>query len=198
LKEAQKTALKISDAATRDRVLVQIVRRLSYEKRIEDAVELTRRITDESARVELLVLLSSAAQASRDDVRAAELLDEAATYLLKARPTLERTRSLVMIASSFAAFDTVRSFAVVQSAVKAVNDLVRQQEASKDEVFGSERERRGLRHSPSMSFMLRALTARWQRLRRRILDGAPGAGTATTRRRSVRNRTAGSLRRRAY
>jgi hypothetical protein len=137
LKDAQKTALKISDAATRDRVLVQIVRRHSSEKRIEDAVELTRRITDESARVELLVLLSSAAQASRDDVRAAELLDEAATCLLKARPTLERTRSLVMIGSSFAAFDTVRSFAVVQSAVKAVNDLVRQQEASKDEVFGS-------------------------------------------------------------
>lgn len=137
VKDAQTTALKISDAATRDRVLVQIARRHSYEKRIEDALGLTRRITDETARVELLVLLSRAARASKDNVRAADLLDEAATCSLKARPTLERARSLVMIASSFSAFDTVRSFEVLQSAVKAINDLVKQEEESKDEMSGS-------------------------------------------------------------
>ena len=135
VKDAQTTALKISDTATRDRVLAQIVRRHSYEKRIDDALGLTRRITDETARVELLVLLSSAARASKDNLRAAELLDEAATCSLK--PTLERARSLVMIASSFSTFDTGRSFEVLQLAVKAINDLVRQQEELKDEKSGA-------------------------------------------------------------
>ncbi len=135
VKEAQASALKISDAATRDRVLVQVVRRHSYEKRIEDAIGLTRRITDETARVELLVMLSAATRASKDNVRAAELLNEAGTCSLKARPSLERARSLLMIASSFSAFDTARSFEVLQSAVKAINDMTKQQqEESKDEL----------------------------------------------------------------
>ena len=154
LKDAQTTALKISDAATRDRVLVQIVRRHSYEKRIEDALGLARRITDESARVELLVLLSRSARASKDNVRAAELLDEAATCSLKARPTLDRARSLVMIASSFSAFDTVRSFEVLQSAVKAINDLVKQQEELKDEMSVS-----GTRAKASPAFTIDELYA---------------------------------------
>jgi hypothetical protein len=136
VKAAQTTALKISDASTRDRVLAQIVRRYSHDKQLDDALPLTRRITDETARVELLTLLSSAARASKDNWRAAELLDEAATCSLKAQPTLERARSLVMIASSFAAFDTLRSFEVLHSAVKAINDLVKQQEESKDEKSG--------------------------------------------------------------
>ena len=137
MKDAQTTALKISDAATRDRVLVQIVRRHSSAKRIDDALVLTRRITDETARVELLVMLSSAARVSKDNQRAAELLDEAAIVSLKARPTLDRARTLVMIASSFSGFDTVRSFEVLQSAVKAINDLVKLQDESKEEVPGA-------------------------------------------------------------
>jgi hypothetical protein len=137
LKDAQTTALKISDTATRDRVLVQIVRRQSSAKRIDDALVLTRRITDETARVELLVMLSSAVRVSKDNLRAAELLDEAATLSLKARPTLDRARALVMIASSFSGFDTVRSFEVLQSAVKAINDLVKQQDESKEEKSGA-------------------------------------------------------------
>lgn len=135
LKDAQATALKISDAATRDRVLAQIVRRHSSEKQIDEALGLTRRITDETARVELLALLSSAARASKDNLRATELLDEAAACSLKAQPTLDRARSLVMIAGSFAPFDTMRSFEVLESAVKAINDLVRQEE-SKDVMTG--------------------------------------------------------------
>lgn len=133
VKEAQAAALKISDAATRDRVLALIVRRHSYEKRMEDAVALARRITDDAARVELFVMLADSARASKDDARAIELLNEAAACSLKARPTLDRARSLVTIASSFSAFDTVRSFEVLQSAVKVINDLSKQKEDSKDE-----------------------------------------------------------------
>ena len=137
IKDAQTTAMKIGDAATRDRVLVQIVRRHSYEKRIDDALGLTRRISDDTAKIELLALLSSAARASKDNLRAAELLDEAAACSLKAPPTLERARLLAMIASSFSSFDMVRSFEVLQSAVRAVNDLVKQQEESKAETSAS-------------------------------------------------------------
>jgi len=154
VREAQAAALKISDAATRDRVLVQIVRRHSYENRIDDAVALARRIGDETARVELLVMLGSAARASKDNARAVELLNEAQTCSLKARPTLERARSLVMIASSFSAFDTERSFEVLQSAVKAINDLIKQQEDSKDELSAS-----GTRAKTPQAFTLDELYA---------------------------------------
>ena len=154
VREAQAAALKISDAATRDRVLVQIVRRHSYENRIDDAVALARRIGDETARVELLVMLAGAARASRDNARAVELLNEAQTCSLKARPTLERARSLVMIASSFSAFDTERSFEVLQSAVKAINDLIKQQEDSKDELSAS-----GTRAKTAQAFTLDELYA---------------------------------------
>jgi hypothetical protein len=133
VREAQAASLKISNAATRDRVLAPIVRKQSSEKRIDDAVALARRITDDAARVELLVMLGGSARASNDNSRAIELLNEAAAASLKARPTLDRARSLVTIASSFAAFDTVRSFEVLQSAVRAINDLSKLQEESKDE-----------------------------------------------------------------
>jgi hypothetical protein len=113
------------------------VRRYSSTKRIDDALALTRRITDETARVELLVMLSSAARASKDNLRASELLNEAAVCSLKARPTLDRARMLVMIGSSFSSFDTVRGYEVLQSAVKAINDLVKQKDETKDEIPGS-------------------------------------------------------------
>src|SRR5215471_8335520 len=77
LKEAQACALKITDTGTRDRVLVQVVRRYASEKHIEDAIVLTRRISDETARVELLVMLSTAARPSMGNARAAELLNDA-------------------------------------------------------------------------------------------------------------------------
>lgn len=157
VREAQSAALKISDAATRDRVLAPIVRRHSYEKRIEDAVALARRITDDTSRVELLVMLGGAARASKDTARAVELLNEAAAYSLKARPTLDRARSLVKIASSFSAFDTLRSFEVLQSAVKAINDLSKQQEDSKEELSAP-----GTRAKIIQAFALEELNATFE------------------------------------
>ena len=132
LKEAQTCAVKITDVATRDRVLVQVVRRQSSEKHLEDAIVLSRRISDETARVELLVMLSSAARVTMGNARAAELLNEAGACSLKAKPSLDRARSLVMIASSFSAFDTTRSFEFFQSAIKAIEDITKPEE-SKDE-----------------------------------------------------------------
>ena len=153
LKEAQACALKVSDAATRDRVLVQVVRRHSSEKRLEDAIALTRRISDETDRVELLVMLSGVARASMGNARAAELLNEAGAYSLKAKPSLDRARSLVMIASSFSSFDTTRSFEFFQSAIKAIEDITKQED-SKDESNAS-----GARTKAAQSVALDALYA---------------------------------------
>ena len=128
VKEAQAAALRITDDRTRDRVLVQIVRRHSSDKRIEDAVALTRRITDAPSRADLLVMISTALLASKDRARAIELLNEAEVGSLKTPPSIERARSLVKIAGSFAGFDPLRSFDTLQSAVKTINEITRQEE----------------------------------------------------------------------
>lgn len=152
--QAQTAALKVSAAPTRDRVLIQIVRRYSSEKCIEDAIGLAYRITDQTSRVDLLVMLSGAAQASKDNVRAVDLLDEAESCSVKQRPSVERARSLVRIASSFSALDTARSFEVLQSAVKAINEIIKQQEGSKDDQPGS-----GTRVKVAQAFTLDELYA---------------------------------------
>jgi hypothetical protein len=130
-REAQAEALKIADAQIRDRVLAQVVRRYASEGHTEDAVALSRRIESDSARIDALVMLSGASLASRDRARATELLTEAESYAVKARPSTARARSLLKIVSSFSAFDAVRGFEVMQAAVKAINEISSQQEEGK-------------------------------------------------------------------
>lgn len=131
--EAQAAALKVAAAPMRDRVLIQIVRRLASGKRIEESIALTRRITDQTARVDLLVMLSAASRASNDNVRAVDLLNEAESYSTKQPPSIERARALVKIAGSFSSFDPLRSFEVLQTAVKGINEIIKQQQALKDD-----------------------------------------------------------------
>jgi hypothetical protein len=132
LREAEDAALRISNEPTRDRVLVQITRRYSSEKRSEDALALARRVVDVSVRADVVVMLANAALASRDEMRAIELLNEAASCASKA-PLVDGARSLLKIAGTFAAFDYVRSFETLQSAIKTVNETVKRQQDSKDE-----------------------------------------------------------------
>ena len=122
VREAHTSALKISDGQMRDRVLAQIVRRYIAEGQIEYAIAVARCIESDTPRVEALVTLSGAVLASKDRVRATELLNEAEGYSVKARPTPSRAHSLLKIASSFSAFDVVRGFEVMQTAVKAINE----------------------------------------------------------------------------
>jgi hypothetical protein len=133
VRESQAAGLKISNDETRDRVLVQIVRRQSSEKRSEDAVALARRIAGVTTRVDVLVMLSTAALASNDTPLAFELLNEAEASLVKASPSIERARSFVKIANSFSGVDTVRGFEALQLAVKSINELIAQQRDSSDE-----------------------------------------------------------------
>jgi len=74
---------------------------------------------------------------SKDNIRAVELLNEAEKCLIEARPTRERAQSLVKIAGSFSTFDTARSFEVLQSAVKAINEFISDQEKSLAELSAS-------------------------------------------------------------
>jgi hypothetical protein len=191
LKEAQSCALKITDASTRDRVLVQVVRRHSSEKHLEDAIALSRRISDETARVELLVMLSGVARASMGNTRAAELLNEAGACSLKAKPSLDRARSLVMIASSFSAFDTTRSFEFFQSAIKAIEDITKQRTQKTNRMH--------LAHEPKLLNPSRS-TLYMQRVSKIRLRFSPGRiltvrwlSLASFLGRSVNNRTACSM-----
>ncbi|MFY9570680.1 MAG: hypothetical protein WAV20_04655, partial [Blastocatellia bacterium] len=136
-REAQTGALKISDTAIRDRVFLPIIRRYSSEKQIEEAISLARRITDETSRIDIMVMLAGVVLTSKDNVRAVELLNEAEVWSSKGRPSLERARSLIKIASTFAAFDTVRSFEVLNSAVRTINDVLKPQTDSKDDPAGA-------------------------------------------------------------
>jgi len=129
MKEAQAAALKIAEGATRDRVLIQIARRFASDAKSEDALLAVRRITDITARVDGLVLLGAAASASKDKIRAVELLSEAEDGILKARPTIDRARALVKIANSFAGLDAMRTFNALESAVAAINEIIRQQDS---------------------------------------------------------------------
>ncbi|HSB10893.1 MAG TPA: hypothetical protein VLM38_15510 [Blastocatellia bacterium] len=126
VKEAQAAALRVTDVATRDRVLVPVSRRFASEKRIEDAIDVARRVSDVTARADLLVLSSNAAIASGDKARAVELLNEAESCSMKASPSVDRAQALIKTASSFSIIDSVRSFEVLESAVKAINEIIKQ------------------------------------------------------------------------
>lgn len=133
VREAHSSALKISDGQMRDRVLGQIARRYTAEGQIEDAVVVVRCIESDTSRVEALVMLSGAVLASKDRVRATELLNEAESYSVKARPTPSRAHSLLKIASSFSAFDVVRGFEVMQTAVKAINEVSARRDGKREQ-----------------------------------------------------------------
>ena len=123
INEAQSAARSISNRETRDRVLAQVARRQTSEGRIDDAVAVALDIEDDTARVGALVKLAGAALASRDRVRAIELLDEAEAEAVKAQPSIARAQSLLTIVSTFSALDTVRAFEVMQTAIKSINDI---------------------------------------------------------------------------
>jgi hypothetical protein len=123
INEAQSAARSISNRETRDRVLGQIARRQTSEGRIDDAVAVALDIEDDTARVGALVKLAGAALASRDRVRAIELLDEAEAEAIRAQPSIARAQSLLTIVSSFSTLDTVRAFEVMQTAIKSINDI---------------------------------------------------------------------------
>jgi len=121
--EAQNTAFRISDAGLHDRVLAQIVRKQTSEGKIEDAVATSQRIEQDTARVGLLVRLASAALASSDRDKAEQLLDDAEAEANKGEPSLARAEDLLTVVAAFSAFDSIRAFEVMHSAVKAINDL---------------------------------------------------------------------------
>ena len=81
---AQAAAAEVAAATIRDRVMIQVARRYSSAGRLEGAVAAARRIEDAAARASLLTSLAEAALASKDEVRATDLLDEAAGCALMA------------------------------------------------------------------------------------------------------------------
>lgn len=130
---AQAAAAEVAAAAIRDRVMIQIARRYSSAGRLDCAVAVARNIEDVVARASLLTSLAGAALASKNEARATDLLDEAAGCALMERPSMRRALALIGIAGSFTEFDARRGFEVMQTAVKAINEVLAQREASEPE-----------------------------------------------------------------
>ncbi len=130
VRRAQGAAVKIAAAAIRDRVMIQVARRYNSAGRLEGAVAVARRIEEPVARASLLTSLAGAALASKNGARSTDLLDEAEGCALMAPPSMRRALALVGIAGSFTAFDAKRGFEVMQMAVKAINEVLAQREAS--------------------------------------------------------------------
>jgi hypothetical protein len=121
--QAQDATSRISDPEVRDRVLVQIVRRLTSEGRIEEAIATSNRIERDTIRVPALIKLARALLVAKDRVRATELLGEAEKEAFKESPSFARAQELLTIVASFLSFDSLRAFEVMQGAVKAINDI---------------------------------------------------------------------------
>jgi hypothetical protein len=126
--EAQTAALKIADPAMRDRVLAQVVRLQLSKKCFEDALALARSIDNDGERVDALVMLAAAALSSKNNALAAAVLNEAEGFLSKARPTVARAQALLKVVGAFSSFDSLRSFEVMQTAIKVMNEATRRQD----------------------------------------------------------------------
>jgi tetratricopeptide (TPR) repeat protein len=142
--EAQAAAQKIASVVTRDRVLTQIARRRTTEGRIEEAVAIARRIEDRNTRFSVLVTAALESLARHDRTRAAELLTETENEALKAEPSPERAQTLLAVANSFASFDMVRAFEVMQSAIKGLNQVLLAADSSSPPPVNDNLYRRGL------------------------------------------------------
>jgi hypothetical protein len=127
---AQAAAAKVSAAAIRDRVMIEVARRYNSAGRLDGAVAVARRIEEPVARASLLTSLAQAALASEGMDGATGLLDEATGCALMGRPSMRRALALVGIAASFTEFNAKRGFDVMQTAVKAINEVLAQREAS--------------------------------------------------------------------
>jgi hypothetical protein len=130
LSRAQAAAAEVAAATMRDRIMIQVARRYNSAGRLDGAVVVARRIGDATARASVLMILAGAALASKDEVRATNLLDEAAGCVLTSPPSMARALALIGIAGSFTAVDARRGFKVMQTAVEAINQLLSQRAAS--------------------------------------------------------------------
>lgn len=130
LSRAQAAAAEVAAATMRDRVMIQVARRYNSAGQLDGAVAMARHIEDAAARASVLMIFAGVALASKDEVRATNLLDEAAGCVLTAPPSMARALALIGIARSFTAIDAKRGFKVMQSAVEAINQLLSQRAAS--------------------------------------------------------------------
>ena len=111
--------------------MTQVARQYNSAGQLDDAVAATRCIRDAVVRANLLMSFAGAALASKDGVRATDLLDEAVGCALITPPSLARALALIGIAGSLTTFDARRGFKVMQTTVEAINEVLAQRESSK-------------------------------------------------------------------
>jgi hypothetical protein len=121
--EAQQTALNIENAEVRDRALLAVARRLISKASIKDAMLIARLIQDRVDKTGLIVGLAQASLSLRNRACAKTLLDLAELEASKIERPLDRSRSLLAIVAGYSTFDPARAFAVMQAAVRSINEI---------------------------------------------------------------------------
>jgi hypothetical protein len=121
--EAQRTALNIANVEMRDRVLHPVARRLMSKARITHAMLVVELIQDRVAKTGLIIRLAQAAFSLRNTAHARTLLNLAEQEAGKIECPFARAQSLLAIVAGFSAFEPDRAFAVMQRAVKSINEI---------------------------------------------------------------------------
>jgi hypothetical protein len=93
------------------------------EKRYDDAKRFAMEVPATDQRAYLFYQMASDALKERDKVRAIELLEEAMKQASAADTTKDKVRALLGIAHLYASIDSVRSFEVLNEAIKTVNKV---------------------------------------------------------------------------
>lgn len=128
-------ASKISSSILRDGVVRRIVRNMlrfdPVSTDLLDAYRAALKVEDPQARIEALAEIAQAAAARGDLIRALELIREAEISLDKISSPDDRALSSFHVVAITSAFDAVRAFEAMASAVKRANALESGQAAGK-------------------------------------------------------------------
>src|SRR5262249_5023243 len=93
------------------------------DKRYDDARRFANDVIETDQTVHLFTDIARASLDNKDQVRATELLNEAATKAASATDSQEKLRGQLEIANIFAGFDAIRGFEVIGQAVQTVNKV---------------------------------------------------------------------------
>jgi hypothetical protein len=125
--QALSLAGKISDFDFKKAVLSWLnfdaATKATGEKRYDDAKRFAMEVPATDQRAYLFYQMASDAIKERDKVRAIELLEEAMKQASAADATKDKVRALLGIAHLYASIDSVRSFEVLNEAIKTVNKV---------------------------------------------------------------------------
>lgn len=137
--QAESLLAKVSNADLRGQIASYLnfsrIRRLIKNKDLDQAARMAAKVEKLADRIALLTQIAAAAASANDAPRAVELLNEAEKLVAKVTEPREKVSSLLGVASAFASVDKLRSFEVLETAVKQINAAKEHLSESGSEMF---------------------------------------------------------------